>query len=88
MRKDLEITETKSKEFNAFNLKSAVCVCVCMCVCVCVCVRERDRERVGEMFGMIKGNKYSWLFQFFIVAVLVFVSYLATSIPMKFRKNK
>lgn len=29
---------------------------------LCVCVSERDRERVGEMFGMIKGNKYSWLF--------------------------
>ena len=55
---------------------------------LCVCVSERDRERVGEMFGMIKGNKYSWLFQCFIVAVLLFLSYLATSIPMKFRKNK
>ena len=29
---------------------------------LCVCVSETDRERVGEMFGMIKGNKYSWLF--------------------------
>ena len=29
---------------------------------LCVCMRERERERVGEIFGMIKGNKYSWLF--------------------------